>query len=489
MTDFNTRGDEVTVNDTGEIATKYLQDAKYLLEDGLNSVSKSFCLAKWYNVSVHIPTGRTHSCYHPPTHKIPKDELAQNASALHNTEYKKKQRKLMLEGVRPEECSFCWDIEDSGNLSDRAYRSVDVYYPGAIQDAVRLGYEGNANPKYLEVNFSQACNLKCIYCSPHLSTQWHQEIKKHGSYKLHTKNHNDIGWLEQDDWKPDNHPNNPYLKKFWEWLPTIYDGLKVFRMTGGEPLMDKNTFKVFDYVYNSTSNDNIQISITSNCSPPENQWGLFMDGLKRMTDANKIDHFMLFCSVDGYGEQAEYMRSGLIFEQMLTNVNDYLANSKKHSLTFIITANLLSLPTLLTLIKEIHSLRKKHNTDRQLVWFDIPMLHDPYWLSLRNATLEDLENLRDCIDYMQEHIETVDNRFMGFKDYEIDKMKRLYSWAEQIYTGDHKKNAMCDLYLFVNELDRRRDTNFVDVFPEFKNLYIEAERIHTKTTQDIIFRG
>ena len=32
-----------------------------------------------------------HSCHHPPTHKIPLDEIKANPKALHNTQYKKQQ--------------------------------------------------------------------------------------------------------------------------------------------------------------------------------------------------------------------------------------------------------------------------------------------------------------------------------------------------------------------------------------------------------------
>jgi len=37
----------------------------------------------------------------------------------------------------------------------------------------------------------------------------------------------------------------------------------VFRMTGGEPLMDKNTFRVLDYVANNPKGD-LEIGITTN---------------------------------------------------------------------------------------------------------------------------------------------------------------------------------------------------------------------------------
>ena len=32
--------------------------------------------------------------------------------------------------------------------------------------------------------------------------------------------------------------NNPYVQAFWRWWPNIYKDLEVFRMTGGEPLLD-----------------------------------------------------------------------------------------------------------------------------------------------------------------------------------------------------------------------------------------------------------
>ena len=41
----------------------------------LNEVSPTMCLAKWNQVSLHLPTGLTNSCYHPPLHKIDATKL------------------------------------------------------------------------------------------------------------------------------------------------------------------------------------------------------------------------------------------------------------------------------------------------------------------------------------------------------------------------------------------------------------------------------
>lgn len=462
----DTKGDEVEQSEQG-LTTKYFRSTTELLSK-LNSVSSSFCLAKWYNVSIHIPTGHTHSCYHPRSHKIPIEEVKIDVSALHNTNYKKAQRKLMLEGTRPTECNFCWEIEDSGNqLSDRAYRSQDIYREGLIEEAKT---NLDPNPRYLEVNFNQACNFKCTYCSPHLSTAWQQDIERNGPFVLQDRWHNDMTWVKQLN--IDNGPDNPYLKAFWEWFPKVYPTLQTFRMTGGEPLMDKNTFKVFDYIKNNPKRD-LHLSITSNCCPPGDQWKKFMDSLQEVTDINAIDHFMLFCSLDSWEKQAEYIRFGMNFAQLKNNITDYLANGKKHSLTFIITFNVLSYTKFFDYMRNILILRKKYNTDRQLIWFDVPQLSSPEWMNPKMLP-ELSKELKNTIKYMEIFKEGSHNRYKGFKDFEISKVKRLYDWINMPCEFD-RDLQMKNFYLYFSEHDRRRGTNFLDCFSELTNFWNQCK--------------
>jgi organic radical activating enzyme len=465
----NIKGNEL-VKINGRYQSKYFHDAGKVFEE-LNEVSPSFCLAKWFNVSIHIPTGQTHSCYHPRSHSIPLEEIAIDVSALHNTKHKKEQRKLMLEGQRPDECNFCWQIEDSGNqLSDRAYRSKDVYEDGLIAEAQALGFEGNAIPRYVEVNFNQACNFKCSYCSPHLSTAWQQDIEQNGAIILSDRWHNDITWVKKLN--IDNGPDNPYLKAFWEWMPVIYSKLQTFRMTGGEPLMDKNTFKMFDYVHEHP-HPALNLSITSNCCPPGNQWNKFMISLKKITEKSAIDHFMLFCSLDSWGKQAEYIRPGMEFDLLYQNITDFLVNGDKHSLTFIITFNALSYSGFVEYIKNIHKLRKQYSNGRQLIWFDIPQLQDPDFLNSKLLP-EMVTELEKAKDYMLENTEGLFNHHKGFKDFEVSKVQRLIDWIKQESNFD-KNKAMKNFYMFFTEQDKRRNTSFVNTFPELENFWKECK--------------
>jgi len=109
------------------------EQAQALLGEGL-------CLAKWQQVSLHLPTGLNNSCYHPPLHEIDATAVELNPSALHNTEHKKQQRKIMLKHERPSECGYCWRVEDLGLglLSDRHYRSGEPWAMEHYDDIVGI---------------------------------------------------------------------------------------------------------------------------------------------------------------------------------------------------------------------------------------------------------------------------------------------------------------------------------------------------------------
>lgn len=465
--ELNIKGNEVIITNES-LKSKYFIDSQNLISQ-LNAVSPSFCLAKWFNVSIHIPTGQTHSCYHPRSHHIPIDEIKIDVSALHNTVYKKSQRKMMINGHRPKECNFCWQIEDSGNqLSDRAYRSQDIYSPGIIEQAVEIGYTKNADPKYLEVNFNQSCNFKCSYCSPHLSNTWMNDIEKNGPYILHDRTHNDLTWMKEQKVWPNNSPDNPYLLAFWEWFPKIYNGLHTFRMTGGEPLMDKNTFRIFDYIKNNPKAD-LHLSITSNCCPPGNQWKKFLNDLKDINDKNAIDHFMLYCSLDSWGPQAEYIRNGMNFEILHRNICQFLLQGDRHSLTFIITFNILSYSRIFDFLKNILLLRKRYNSTRQLIWFDIPQLQYPEWLSAQLYPQLSTE-LHRCLDFMKNNLENIETRTNGFKDFEVSKIQRLIDWINSPITFNENV-ARKNFATFIDEYDKRNGTDFKITFPELINFY------------------
>jgi len=158
-------------------------------DNHLNSISPSFCAAKWYNASLHLGHGYTNSCHLPIPHPIPVEEVPDNPAVLHNTELKKQARKLMLEGKRPAECSYCWKVEDIGrnNVADRVYKS-QIYKVEDIEILKDQPWDKDVLLKTVEVSFDRICNFACSYCNAGYSTTWGNDINKSGPYQKFKSN-------------------------------------------------------------------------------------------------------------------------------------------------------------------------------------------------------------------------------------------------------------------------------------------------------------
>ena len=443
-----------------------------------DQLGHALCLAKWKQVSLHLPTGLNNSCYHPPLHAIPQENLTNNPSSLHNTPHKKEQRKIMLRQERPTECSYCWNMEDQGKLSDRHYRSGE---PWAAVDFEQIknstGAEDDIIPSYVEVNFNNACNLKCSYCSPQFSSSWHDEAQRMGPYATSTP-HNSMDHFTGNRRIIPAREHNPYVEAFWKWWPTLYPELEHFRMTGGEPLMDKNTYRVFDYVLANPSKK-LHLNVTSNFSVEPELFKRYLDSVKNICDG-RIEHFMQYVSVDsGIPAQAEYIRHGLDYMRMFENANRYLKEVPSYnSLTFIITMNNLSVTGLKSLLGWILFLRRTHSRTYQRVWFDTPVLRTPTWQSLQILPESYALKLEEVKQFMLEHMEDPRYPHQGFKDYEVARLDRDIAWMRSAQTQDHSQ-ARADFYRFFAEHDQRRGTDFLAAFPEMRSWWEEC-RYHAR---------
>lgn len=497
-------------------------DAADKAEKQLKTISPTMCYAKWAQVSLHLTNGMTNSCYHPPLHKIPVENIQDDPSILHNTPHKKQERKLMLEGQRPPGCSYCWKIEDLGHRSDRIYRSGEYWAQNARYDIIEALDTENIIPRYVEVNFNQACNFKCMYCSPHLSTTWEDEIKTHGPYDVYDSQgsltkHNDIEYLAKDGLMPlrVKQDENPYLEAFWRWWPSLYKKLEVFRMTGGEPLMDVNTYRVLDYVYKNP-NFWLEISVTTNLCPPKQElFEKFLTKVKKLEEIQiweekdrpnpgsgnnwyvnmALKNFALFISLDSVGEQAEYIRDGLNFNTMHSNVVRFLEETNNTTVTFINTFNALSVPKITEFMQYILELRKMFDREaqgikyipindpwtkhpdhqvgpRQKIWFDIPLLRYPTWQSIQVLGPEYEGYLEEAIDFMKKNATTWEQSFAGFYEFEINKLERnLEMMRNERFLYKEMDIAQVNFKKFFREYDKRKNKSFLSIFPELADLY------------------
>lgn len=455
------------------------------IKDQLDRVSDSFCIAKWKQVTVHLDTGMTHSCHHPITHKIPIEEIKVNSTAIHNTNFKKQQRKLMLEGKRPEECDYCWRVEDNAKnsqtitFSDRIVKSTTSWAQNTISDIVNKGWDHNTVPGSMEINFGSTCNLKCAYCNPEISSKWMEEIKHYGAYKLEQLDYNGLEWLAQNDRIPIPHKEyNPYVDAFWKWWPELVKDLKVFRITGGEPLLNKNTFKILDYLIDNPHPD-LSLSINSNLAVPKKIIQDFINKMQIIQDKNCVKEFKLYTSCEAHGAKAEYIRFGLNYNIWLSNCESIIKEIPNSRLGLMATYNALSVTSFQSLLEDMLILKNTYTIQPQrphTVSIDIPYLRWPEFMTAWLVPPNWLSHIENTVTFMYKNLQQTYWPPLcgkGFFDHEIKKMERIYMVCKEEFKNANPKNALNrkNLRQFITEHDKRRGTNFQETFPEFEFIY------------------
>jgi hypothetical protein len=128
-----------------------------------------------------------------------------------------------------------------------------------------------------------------------------------------------------------------------------------------------------------------------------------------------------------------------------------------------------------SLMSNILDLRKDHNTDRQRVWFDTPILTNPAWQSI-NILPEYYQNfVINAQKFMQANLETEKNLYRGFKDYEVSKLDRIIEIMKQ--TPEDVDQRCADFWRFFKEYDRRRGTKLRDTFLEMHQWFDHCQRL------------
>ncbi len=444
-------------------------------QNRLDQVSSCFCLAKWLQVTIHLQTGFTHSCHNTPYQKVPLEELKYNPTALHNNYEKKVERRSMLNGVRPKGCNYCWRVEDlkTQTFSDRIIKSSDEWSSPYFDEVKNLPWDADIHPRYLEVSFGNLCNLACSYCLPDISSRVYADLEAHGRYPVWDSA--SLAYLKRKGRVPyKNDEDNPYIPAFWKWFPDVYPGLHDLRVTGGEPLINPNTFRMLDYV-KSHPNPKLNLSVNSNFCVPKDRLENYKTEIAYLLDNNCVKDVHTYVSVDTAGAQAEYIRDGLTYSRFLDNIREYHEFDPRFKLTIMVTYNLFSVPNFLSFLKDI--LKTRHELQEHRQYLDISILRWPNYMSAILLPKSWAEKIEEGLLFMQENTSEKIGK-TGFNQYDIHKMQRVLEWFKSFNLDkDELRLKKIDFYRFVNEYDRRRRRDFKVVFPELLEFYMECERL------------
>jgi hypothetical protein len=442
----------------------------------MNGVSPTFCLAKWHHAQIYLQTGHTHSCYHPAPHKIPLEGLQDNPSLLHNTPIKKAERTLMLQGEKPRGCQYCWNVESLGKdyVSDRHIRNSAIYTKERLKDIVENGADYNINPEYIEISFSNQCNFKCGYCHPTASSRINAELREFGPFDM-VKNHrldlNSFSVLENEE-------ENPYVKAWWSWWEEMKHSLNILRITGGEPLMHKSTWALLDSL-DKDPLPHLELNMNSNLGGKNSWVEKLGTTVTRLIREKKIKQFKLWSSIDTWGPRAEYLRTGLDLNIWEQNLDTYIRTTKS-PITFMCTFNILSVTTFPLLLEKILEWRTKYNDvipvlnslqpNERKICFDTPYLKEPLQYDMNILPIEEYLSYMDItLDFIKNNLD--DGDVTKFSSLEYEKFRRVRDYMASTpenssYDEQRITEGRIDFYRWFTEIDRRRNTNFLQTFPE-----------------------
>ena len=433
----------------------------------LDSKSKSFCGAKWYNATTWLGSGTTASCHHPPAHKIPLEEVAEDYTAIHNTKHKKAMRKMMQNGERPLECEYCWKIEDIGrdNISDRVFKSI-IYSEEELEQAYKADWKDNASLRTFEIAFDRTCNLACSYCNASFSTSWARDIKQNGPYQNLVSD--GAGAFEQDgSWTEPfgKDQNNPYIDAFWKWWNNgLADNLRELRITGGEPLMSPETWKLLDWF--SSQNSDIAFAINSNLIAKEE----IID--KLISKSQWIKNFSLYTSCETTGSHAEYIRDGFEYKLWKNNLIRLITEGNFDKLNIMMTINSLCLFNITEFMDEMYEIKQMTNTN--VPTLSLNLLRFPSFQSPL-ALPDHIKN--HCRDKLQTWYNRVKENPL-WNDFERASIERLIDYLD-IVDAPHRRTSnkitlWRDFKTFYDQYDRRRNKNLVETFPEILKSWYET---------------
>jgi molybdenum cofactor biosynthesis enzyme MoaA len=427
------------------------------ISEKLNKVSPAFCLAKYDLFTLHLHLGMAHSCHLTSLKKLNADDIKGPYDFFNFPEIKEI-RKKMKEGIKDSDCQYCWDVEKNSAYSDRQIQSWGIDY--RYDEIVKMDpLKDDIIPSYLEISFSNLCNMKCTYCNDNFSSRWENDIKKHGDY------HNDTGVQRKKTLEEKIKGENIFLKKFKEFFPEILKNLYFLRITGGEPLLHDELYEILDYIIDNPP-DNLILSINTNLCTNPKKINTFFEKMK-LVEKN-VKQIFIYTSCDSSGEHAEFIREGLNYEYWKENCHRVLNELKKSNLNIMCTFNNLCLTNeFKTFINDVYDMTQYSIGEKESrIYINIQPLAFPMHQSIE---ILDYDIFKDIINEIEDLLNSYYLEYengviskKGFLEVNIKKFEHI-KYKIKNSKNNHIKNKKNFLY-FLDQCKIRNGKDYFNIF-------------------------
>ena len=248
---------------------------------------------------MHIwPNGITYPCCLATNDYVLGDTNKQSFVDIWNSTRMRELRRNILADAPTSGCKRCYEHEANGSVSMRQNMNKDFEHH---TDRVALTHSDGSveqvHMAYMDIRFSNICNMRCRTCGPELSSGWVDDAVKIGRYS--------------DD-APKILKIKPTLAAFWADVEPWIDSVERIYFAGGEPLIMDEHYKILEHLIAIGKTD-IPIAYNTNFSRLTYKRHDVIELWKQFSNVK------IGASLDASGGRAEYMRKGTVWADIERN--------------------------------------------------------------------------------------------------------------------------------------------------------------------------
>ena len=405
------------------------------------------CLLKWAWSTVFLRQGTSSSCHRTDQAPIPPGDF----SSFHNLPNKVAARELMLQGGWPQGgCQYCEKIEAAGGMSDRQYQLHAGHdHDRTPRELLQDPTQTEVVPTILEVYFNNTCNMSCLYCGSHFSSKWEEENKRFGMYENQPKTVA-FGW----DTKQPDLDYDKMLADFWKYLhdKDRYLHIRQYQIAGGEPFHQVELEASIDF-WDNHPNPELTFNFITNLKVTPKKFQSTIDRLGRMVDQGNLKRVQISSSLDAWGPQQEYVRWGLDLAEWQENF-EYCLDKPFIQQCINSAINPLTVKTMPELIQKMNDWNDRCSANKQIAYSFMTVMA-PNWMdpAIFGAGVFE-QDFEQILAAMRENT-----------DMERSAKHHMEGIGRQIAAAPRNIELINGLKDYVTELDRRRGTQWQELFP------------------------
>lgn len=393
---------------------------------------KLVCGYKWAWSTIRLQHGITGSCHRTAHDSFTADTL----DTFHNTPIKIKTRESMLAGQWPGHgCEYCQQLEAAGAVSDRTESNkliVDDFLPNEMLDNPVATH---VSPKIVEVYFSNLCNMSCIYCNEKYSTVWEQE-----NIKYNEPNRSKITPINSEEYAA-------MVSAFFNWLDKNITNLMELNVLGGEPFFQPELDTMIEFL-ETHPNPKLTLKVFSNLKVSQPKLNRILSKLEQFVVNRQLQSVELITSIECWGPQQEYIRTGLSLRQWEDNFLYIVKNYQNIKIHTHGTITCLTIPTMTEFLNKLNYYNEYRINDPIIYSSDFVVY--PEFLSPKIFPRGYFDN------YYDNMISVVKDEYSA---------KKLQGRKQTINASPYRPDLIIELKQYLDKLDSRRNTNWRAVFP------------------------